>query len=45
MKATLIAMTLVGLCGLGVLEILGGNFRVGIASLLLSVANGLLLTQ
>jgi hypothetical protein len=40
-----LAMALGGFAGLGVLDIVAGNPRIGIASLLLAVANALLLTQ
>ena len=45
MRLILLAMALAGFAGLGVLDLVTGNIRVGIASLLLSAANGLLLTQ
>lgn len=45
MRVVLLGMALGGFAGLGAIDIAAGNARVGIASLLLAVANGLLLTQ
>lgn len=45
MRLIFLTLALGGFAGLGVLDVVGGNARVGIASLLLALANSLLLTQ
>lgn len=45
MRAVLLTMAITGFAGLGVLDLLTGSGRVGIAALFLAVANFLLLME
>jgi hypothetical protein len=45
MRLAFLCAALGGFAGLGVLDLTAGNARVGVAELLLSGANALLLTQ
>lgn len=44
MRTALLVLALAGFVGLGVVDLLAGELRAGVAALLLAVANALLLT-
>lgn len=44
-RTLLVATAVVAFCALGLLDLVAGNLKVGIASLMLAAANGLLLSQ
>lgn len=45
MRTAFLVLAIGGFAGLGVLDLLQGNLRLGIAACILAVANGLLLTS
>lgn len=45
MKLVFLLMVLIGLAGIGLLAIKSGNWNAGVASILLGIANYLLLSQ